>query len=621
MRSKLLPAMMAGLMAVAAPALAAPSSTASAPPVDGTPKGDGVRMVADAAPTTSQSTIAAPAGTGGLARIVPLPQVLSAHDVDAYRRVFQLEDAGQWAAADKAMGAVADPLLKGHVLARRYLASGTRPGYQELWTWMNDYADHPEAEAIYHLAMSKGLGGFAALKQPVRGYLKGNSAETADDGVDWEGAAFDGSVGTARGRAEVKRVRNAVRNDDGDKATTMIAEAVAQGLAAVDIDQMKLAVALDAFHSGRVAEAARLASEAADRSGNDLPAAAWVAGLSEWQQGRPERARRYFEQVAESPESSGWMIAAGAFWAARANLQARRPQDVDHWMEISATYPRTFYGLLARRVLGYDTLSSGDDIPLTDADAKALTRTPGGRRALALMQVGDKDAAEEELRKAYPQAGKTLRQAILAMAQASDMDGLVVRLGGMAPTQTDDASAFPVPSWNPRGGWRVERALVYAFVRQESAFDPQARSASGARGLMQIMPETAVEVGGIRSREQISNPEINLAIGQRYLSALLSQDPINGNLLYLAAAYNAGPGKLGQWLDNNKTVNDPLLFIETLPSRQTRGFVERVLTNYWVYQVRLSQSSPSLDQIASGQWPIYEAQAALGAREGKVSSR
>lgn len=541
-------------------------------------------------------------GIGREARVAPLPRPLSAHDAEVYGRIFSLQDSGQWAAADRELSHVSDDLLKGHVLARRYLASGYLAKYHELRAWMGQYADLPEAEAIYRLATSKGVKGFGAVKPPVRGYLKGTSVDTSDDGANWEDASFGGDAVSPRART----FRKLLRGNDTRQAMAMMAAGESQGWDAADVDAMKLALAMDHFAGGRDAEAASWAEQAAERSGDTMPAAHWVAGLAQWRLGKPEVARRHFEEVADAADASGWMVAAGAFWAARANLLSHRPEVVNHWLEVAATYPRTFYGLLARRLLGYETLFSWETKPFTEADADVLMRVPGGRRALALLQLGQQSPAEEELRRAYPHAGKGVRQSMLALAQVGEMPGLAVRLGGMAPGQVNDAASFPVPDWTPHGGWQVERALVFAFVRQESSFNPRARSHKGAGGLMQLMPATATAIAGRGAGARINDPEYNLSLGQRYLSRLLSQDPVNGNLLYLAAAYNAGPGKLGQWLAANRNNDDPLLFIEALPSRETRAFVERVMTNYWIYRSRLGQSADSLDLLASGQWPAYE---------------
>ena len=80
---------------------------------------------------------------------------------------------------------------------------------------------------------------------------------------------------------------------------------------------------------------------------------------------------------------------------------------------------------------------------------------------------------------------------------------------------------------------------------------------------------------------------------------------ILGGLFLMAAAWNGGPGNLNKWRKKTDDLNDPLFFIESIPSRETRNFIEKVLSNLWVYRNRLGQSAPSLDAIAEGRWPVY----------------
>ena len=174
------------------------------------------------------------------------------------------------------------------------------------------------------------------------------------------------------------------------------------------------------------------------------------------------------------------------------------------------------------------------------------------------------------------------------------------------------AVMYPLPRWRPKGGFLVDRALIYAFIRQESSCDPRAKSPDGARGLMQLMPRTASSLdkgkkftGG--RRNHLYDPALNLALGQRYLERLLNSRRVEGDLLRLSVAYNAGPGNLGKWERRMRYDNDPLMFVEILPSLESRLFVERVMANLWIYRLRLGQPTPTLTALASDRWPRYEA--------------
>ncbi|MBI5165716.1 MAG: lytic transglycosylase domain-containing protein [Magnetospirillum sp.] len=594
---------MLGLMAVTSPALAGP-------PV----------QIAAIGGDEGMQTAAVMPGIGREARVAQLPRPLSAKDAETYARILKLQAGGQWAAAEHELRLVKDETLKGHVLARRYLDSAYKPRFQDLRAWMAEFADLPQAEAVWRMATAKPMKNLGAVKPPVRGSLKGTGIDTADDGANWEYDAATTDGQTQRIKALKQKFRQALRTDETAQALAMLTDGDGAALEPLDVDALKVMLAADHFASGRDAETVAWASQAAERSGDELPTAHWLAGLAHWRSGHPELARRHFEEVGNNGGASSWMVAAGALWAARANLVAERPEMVNHWLEVAATYPRTFYGLLARHMLGYETAYSWENRPFTETDADQLLRTPGGRRALALLQLGERDAAEEELRKFYPRATKALKQSMLALAQVGDMPTLAVRLGAMAPGAQSDAAAFPIPTWNPKGGWVVDKALVYAFVRQESSFNPKARSRVGAAGLMQIMPKTATSIAGRGAREKLNDPEFNLGLGQRYLATLLNQEPVSGNLFMLAAAYNAGPGNLTKWLTTIRHNDDPLLFIESIPSRETRSFVERVMSNYWVYTSRMGQSLSTLDQLAAGAWPTMDG-GEMKAKLRKISTR
>ncbi len=600
MRDRLLPAVMLAFLATTSPAFAGGSNR---------PESDSSPAVHVAAAEGAMTAAVLP-GTGRGARIAPLPRPLSAADVAIYKSVMALQAHGQFAAADRELGKLRDELLKGHVLAQRLLTPGAKPKFPELRAWLAEYADLPQAEAIHRLALStKGGKGVGALHPPVRGALQGTGIDTEADGAWWEEAAFNMEESAPRVRAIKARLRQALRDDEWSRAESILAAAESQGLSALEFDRLRLMVAADHFAGGRDDKAAALAVAAAERSGEQIPAAHWVSGLALWRSGHPDMARRHFEAAVNAPDGQEWLTAASAFWAARANLVVRRPEVVNHWLEVAATYSRTFYGQLARTELGYETRFSWETPPFTEGDADLLLRVPAARRALGLLQLGERQAAEDELRKLYPNTGKAVHQAMLVLANAGQMPALAVRLGGALPRENGrvhDAAAFPVPEWTPQGGWQIDRALVYALVRQESSFNPRARSGVGATGLMQLMPATAASVaGGRQGRDRLADPEVNLGLGQRYVAKLLADEPVNGNLMMLAAAYNAGPGNLARWRQSINHGDDPLLFVESLPSRETRVFVQRVMSSYWVYQNRFGQPATSLQEVAAGEWPLY----------------
>jgi len=341
---------------------------------------------------------------------------------------------------------------------------------------------------------------------------------------------------------------------------------------------------------------------------------AWRDGLEAWKQRDYALAFDQFKQLARNDDANPWDQTAGAFWAARCLVRMGRPSEVSQWLKRAAAHPRTFYGLLASRQLGIDTNLNWSVPDLKGEHLLAISAKPAGNRALALIQIGQMDTAEDELRSIHPRRDATLEQALIAITSAASLPGLAMRLGTAIPGPNGalyDAALYPVPRWEPENGFRVDRALIFALVRQESQFNTEARSRAGATGLMQLMPRTASYVAGRTfdrtSLAELHDPELNLTLGQKYVEYLLQQGSINNNLFYLLAAYNSGPGMVRQWQRSLNYGNDPLLFIETVTANETRDFIERVLANYWIYQLQMGHDPSSLEAVAAGNWPMYEA--------------
>jgi soluble lytic murein transglycosylase-like protein len=559
-------------------------------------------------PSTVVAAISATAGR--LGRQTALPAVLSEADIALYRQAFEHQRLGQWPAADHAIGHLDDGLLIGHLLAARYLSGQYHASGEELAGWMARFADLPQANAVFALAKLR-LGSRAAgLKPPARSALA-DSDSVSDESAGWD----DGLVEPARSLAGADRRRWQVlrdrigwltRHDRVDQAAALLSDTDSKRLfAAHEIAELKANLAMAYFADGEVEQARQWAVEASQDEG--LAKAHWVAALAIWRSGDRAGSVQHFEAVANAPGLSSWVVAAGAFWAARANLAAHRPQVVNHWLQQAAAYPRTFYGLLARRALGQDIEYSWESHPFTEADAEILRHVPAAQRAFALIQLDNRSAAEDELKQILPTAGPAMARSLLALANDGGLPAIEVQASELV-AQNDgrhhDSADYPLPNWKPSSGWSIDRALLLAIARQESSFNPHARNPSGAIGLMQLMPATARSVG---ATGHLTDPQVNLDLGQRYVRRLLDADGVKGNLLCLAAAYNVGPATVARWLQTINPGDDALLFLESIPFHETRALVEHVLTNFWAYRNRFDQSSPSLDAIAAGRWPMYDA--------------
>lgn len=339
----------------------------------------------------------------------------------------------------------------------------------------------------------------------------------------------------------------------------------------------------------------------------------WNSGLDAWRSGDYQTAAAYFEPIVDREDLSKWTRAAAAFWAARAHLFAGEPEKVAPWLGQASEWSHTFYGLMARRILGLPFPYSWHMGDRDRSALKALCATNGGRRALALLEINEDRLAEDELKQLVLQDDTDLAHGAMIVADASGMAELAMKLDRMLDYYGIDyaRAAYPIPHWVPNGGFTVDRALVYAVMRQESTFNPKAVSSAGARGVMQLMPATARFVArrtgiGEGSVGELVQPESNMALGQRYIEMLLADGNVGSDLFRLTAAWNGGPGNLGRWTRDGTAMQDSLLFIESIPLSETRDFVERVLANLWIYRNRLGQHSASLDALAAGNWPGYD---------------
>jgi len=552
-----------------------------------------------------------------------IPTILTESDVSRYRVIFRVQDDGDWRLADKIIRSLENPILMGHVLAQRYLhPTKYRSKYVELKAWMDAYADHPEARRIYNLALKRRPANWKMPKEPAGQALNGSG----HDGRKLSYLVYNPRKKLNRAerqemRGYERRLRYYSRKGWTKAFKKLIAkDRVKQLFHPVQQDKVQARLAAGYYAAGRDEWALEWAEKATKRSGKYLPEAHWTAALASWRLGNFQNSRDHFDAVARSAYASPWLVSAGAFWAARTSIKIRRPQDFSRYLKVAAKHPRTFYGLLGNFLLDKKVEFNWTPPPLAKEAVTELAAAPGGRRAVTLLQVGEDRRAERELRIVFSSAKPELARAMLALADRADMPSLAMRLGNLLVSSSDelqDSTAYPAPALHAGENEVIDRELILAIVRQESGFNPKAKSHRGARGLMQLMPGTASFVAKDRKfrgskRNELFDPETNLKLGQRYVDILLKDKRIKGDLFRMVTAWNAGPGNLNKWSRKVQHDDDPLLFIESIPAKETRIFVERVLTNYWIYRARFRQSLNSLEAVASGKWPVYRSERSDG---------
>jgi len=357
-------------------------------------------------------------------------------------------------------------------------------------------------------------------------------------------------------------------------------------------------------------DSARATALKALKSSDQAPLAGWVMGLSAWMRDDMVQATKYFTVAARAPYASPWMTSAASYWGARAATRAKLYKEVSPLLAMAVKNQRTFYGLIATKALGYGYDFNWTMPQYTIEHTDLLYSFDAGARAVAYIKIGETSMAQEELFALPVKKNPKLAEAAIAFAHHYNLAGYAMRFSSAMANPAGgyyDAGLFPVSSWTKLAK-DDDTAMLNAFIRQESRFRATAMNATGATGLMQIMPNTAAFIteDGIyktpEGQSQLSQPLNNVKIGTQYLNHLLDLQNVDNDMFSLTIAYNAGPGKLRRW-KNDLNVDDPLLFIELLPSSETRAFVERVMTNYWIYQMQMDNDPKTLMAVAQGDWP------------------
>ena len=563
-----------------------------------------------------RDTAALPIGIDVRDAQTSLPAILPTADADIYRRIFKLQQDGQWRAADGLVKQLSYPLLLGHVLYQRYMhPTKYRSRYAELKKWMSAYADHPGARRVYQLAMRRKPGNWRPPQRPL-GVSFGPLPPEDDEDVSSDRPSkkrYGTKAQRRHARYVTKQIKSLVRRRRPTQALIYLRRKdIRRGFDSVNYDRALGIVARGYYHAKDDAKVLEVTAPGAARSGIKAPMALWWSGLAAWRSGQFAQSARHFELLSAAKLEDDWITSGAAYWAARAHLAARQPAQVNPLLAVAARYPRTFYGLLAARTLGEPPTFKWEMPKLGAIEMNLLSQAPAAKRALALIQVGETGRAENELKRFTGNLSPELARILLGLTAKANLPALAYRLGRILEARGGykyDAALYPVPGWVPDSGYNVDRAMIFALIRQESGFKPKAKSRVGARGLMQLMPRTAGFIAGKgfrgHNRHALFEPEYNIELGQKYIQHLFDFPRIEGNLFFATAAYNGGPGNLNKWRRKSEYKDDPLLFIESIPSRETRVFIERVLTNLWIYRYRLGQQKPSLDAVAAGTWPRY----------------
>jgi len=516
-----------------------------------------------------------------------------------WRGVFDAIDTGNWAAARAGINALPRSILTAVAKAELYTAKGSP--VVDLYLLQSLISEAPELPQSNQLAtMAYRRGATAPIlivperatvnlgAAPVRYKTRAVQGEPAADELrpilDPLIKADDAAGAEAQLLTYAPQLSVEARAEAGQRV------AFVYYVLGLDMDARRVA---DTWRQGAVSEWAAQA--------------AWISGLASWRLGDCNSAANSFQQAASYAQQRE--LRGGAlYWAARSQQACGRPNAVSPLLKAAAaTSSESFYGLVARETLGMDT-----KLP-PDANAgydPSIAQLPNVQRAMELVKIGEPALAEEMLRHQAKIGNPAEHHALIQLAKQLDLPAAQLWLAnnGQPGARSDAADRYPNPKWSPVSGWRVDPALAFGHIVQESAFRRTAISTAGAVGLMQVLPVTAQLVSRNRGTPYyngaLMDPKYNLEFGQSFIEMMRGNSGTAGQLPRVIASYNAGPLPVARWASINDK-GDPLLWIESIPYWETRYYVPAVLRNMWVYQGLNDEDVPTLKAMAQHRWPTF----------------
>ncbi len=531
-----------------------------------------------------------------------IPELLSAAERAHYRELFDAIDGERWDRVQALLAQRPDGPLQQVALAEFYLhANSPKVELPQIESWLATGTGLPMAEQIANLGLKRGLMSAPYLpsersfvRQPY--ITKRIAPSTVQDGT------MPASIRSA--------IQERIKADDPDGARLLL-DGIDASLSPQARAEWRKQVAWSYYIENQDAAALAMAKTVGiDGAGAWVAEGEWVAGLAAWRLGDCAEAAEGFRRSAAqavNPE----LAAAAHYWASRSFIRCRQPEKATEHLRGAARMDETLYGMLAREQLGQALPDAGATPDLSPADWQRLRGNDNVRAAVALAEIGRDDLSDEILRHEARIGDPSNFDALSRLARELGLPSTQLWMAQNTPSggTPEKALRFPAPKWQPIDGWQVDPALAYAHTLQESVFQTKAVSPAGARGLMQIMPAAAKDhasrLGVAGSASDLARPEVNLSFGQRHLQMLRDSGATQGLLPKIMAAYNAGLSPIGRWNSEVNDQGDALLYMESIPYWETRGYVAIVMRNYWMYERQAAAPSSSRKALAEGKWPTF----------------
>ena len=535
-----------------------------------------------------------------------LPEILSENDAKIYSQIFNLQSHEKIDAAIKLEKQLSGDLLMDEVLFQRYTSKTYRTRGAEIQAWMKKYYNMPGAKRMTELAKIKK----ASVRSTILpGIITGKSIESPQS-ENWTKKQYYGTIDK-----EISKFKRAIKTGSTKTARLILEEkSFKKKVSADDYGRLAGRLSFVYYTNGEFELAKKWGFVASDA---DSEYGLWSMGLLYFKENKFSESQKYFSKMLNLQQINDARKTEIAFWAGRAADKNDDRKSAKKYWRIGAKHPMAFYGALSSMMLGDEPVYEFFEQDISDEDIEELQKSQYGKKALALLQIEEKNRAEKYLLLMITKkASDRSLHAVNSISNVFELPRVSVQIAGVIRErdilEIDNdiiySAQYPLPDWEPMGGWSIDRALLFAITKQESGFKAYAKSVAGANGLMQLMPGTARLIAR-RSKIKMSDidmakPEHNMFLGQKHIVDLLGHKRISNNIIKMLVSYNCGMGNMIKFEDRFKT-DDPLLYIESFPAFETRNYIKRVMSNLWLYRARMDQPLNSIEDLADGQWPLY----------------
>jgi len=538
-----------------------------------------------------------------------IPALLSREEREYYRDFFAAIERDDWARVNALLSARPDGPLHKVAIAEFYLdGQSPRVELDQITAWLASGRMLPQAEQLANLGLRRGLERMPDLPRQQTFYSQGYAPKRVRPSTISDGTMPEDIR---------RRILEHISADDPDGARLLL-DGIDAVLSREARAEWRQRVAWSYYIENRDAAALAMARTVGqDGAGPWVAEGDWVAGLASWRLDDPTEAMAHFQRAAAGSRNAE-LTTAAYYWASRSAIRARYPEQSAQFLRAAASQDETLYGMLAAEQLGRSLPNPYAGADFTAEDWRRVGQSENVRIAVGLAEVGQ-DVLSSEVLLHEAKIGDPGNYAALSrLARDLGLPATQLYMAHNAPSggKPDPAARYPAPRWSPVDGWKVDPALAYAHALQESNFQTTVVSPAGAKGLMQIMPIAAREHAGSlnmnASYADLGDPRVNLAFGQRNLESLRDSRATEGKLPKIMAAYNAGLTPVTRWNGEIRDQGDPLLYMESIPYWETRGYVAIVTRNYWMYERQAAAASPSRHALAEGKWPMFPGEGRSG---------